>query len=260
MTVSIDLRKVLLAMLACLLLMAVVARADDVTSDSSADSATTTADYDWTRLDEGEQELQVSDPLESFNRGMFWINDKLYFYLFKPIARGYRHVAPEPVRESVGNAFDNIGAPVRFLNCLLQGKVRGAGYELATFMINSTWGLGGLFDLTPEGAERPDAEDFGQTLGRYGSPPGFYLVLPVFGPSNARDFVGRFADSFAHPVSSPEYLIMKPLEVAGLQAYDRINALSLDKDTYETIKKDALDPYLFVRNAYMQRRAAQVAQ
>ncbi|MEJ2470467.1 MAG: VacJ family lipoprotein [Desulfuromonadales bacterium] len=259
MTVSINLRKVLLAILACLLLMATVARADDGSAPSAPDAAATAADYDWTQLDEDEQELQVSDPLEPVNRGIFWFNDKLYFYLFKPVARGYR-VVPEPVRESVGNAFDNIGAPVRFLNSLLQGKVRGACYELATFMINSTWGLGGLFDLTPEETERPDAEDFGQTLGRYGSPPGFYLVMPFLGPSNARDFVGRFADSFVHPVSSPEYLIMKPLEVAGLQTYDRINALSLDKDTYEAIKRDALDPYLFVRNAYLQMRAARVAE
>ncbi len=208
-------------------------------------SATTQAQVDWTELDEDDQELEVWDPLEPFNRGMFWFNDKLYFYLLKPVAKGYRFVAPEPVRESVSNFFHNLATPVRFLNCLLQGKGHDAASELALFMINTTFGMVGLFDLTPDDMVRPDAEDFGQTLGRYGTSSGFYLVLPVFGPSNARDAVGRVADSLVHPVPSPFYLKMKPLEVAGVQTYDTVNELSLDKDTYESIKKDAARPVSF---------------
>ena len=225
---------------------------------SAVPSATTQAQVDWTELDEDEQELEVWDPLEPFNRGMFWFNDKLYFYLLKPVAKGYRFVAPEPVRESVGNFFRNLATPVRFLNCLLQGKGHDAASELALFMINTTFGIVGLFDLTPDDMVKPDAEDFGQTLARYGTSSGFYLVLPVFGPSNARDAVGLAADSLTHPVPSPFYLKMKPLEVAGIQTYETVNELSLDKDTYESIKKDELDPYLFVRNAFMQKRAAKV--
>jgi phospholipid-binding lipoprotein MlaA len=105
---------------------------------------------------------------------------------------------------------------------------------------------------------KPDAEDFGQTLGHYGTPSGFYLVLPVFGPSNARDAVGLVADSLTHPVPSPYYLKMKQIEIVGVRTYDTVNELSLDKDTYEAIKRDALDPYLFVRNAFMQKRAAKI--
>lgn len=226
--------------------------------DVATESAPAQDEVDWTELDEDEEELEVWDPIEPFNRGMFWFNDKLYFYLLKPVAKGYRFMVPEPARESVGNFFHNLAAPVRVLNSLLQGKGTAAAAELSIFMINSTWGIGGLFDLTPDDMVRPDAEDFGQSLGHYGTPPGFYLVLPVFGPSNARDAVGRVADSLTHPVPSPFYLKMKPLEVAAVQTYDTVNELSLDKDTYESIKQDALDPYLFVRNAYMQRRAAKV--
>jgi phospholipid-binding lipoprotein MlaA len=176
----------------------------------------------------------------------------------KPVAKGYRFIAPEPVRESVGNFFHNLAAPVRVLNSLLQGKGTVAAAELSIFMINSTWGIAGLFDLAPDDMVKPDAEDFGQTLGHYGTPSGFYLVLPVFGPSNARDAVGLVADSLTHPVPSPYYLKMKQIEIVGVRTYDTVNELSLDKDTYEAIKRDALDPYLFVRNAFMQKRAANI--
>ena len=130
--------------------------------------------------------------------------------------------------------------------------------ELTIFAANSTFGIGGIFDLHADTEGRPRAEDFGQTLGHYGSGPGFYLVLPIFGPSNARDGIGLFADRFVEPVPSPFYLKMHDYEVWALGAYEQVNWLSLDKDTYEGIKKDALDPYLFIRNAYMQKRAAEV--
>lgn len=205
------------------------------------------------------QEISVADPLEPFNRSMFWVNDKLYFYLFKPVARAYR-VVPEPARESVGRAFSNLGTPVRFANSLLQLKVKRAGTELSRFVINSTLGFFGLFDPAQTMGLKQHDEDFGQTLGHYGAGTGFYLVLPVLGPSNLRDGIGGFVDGLADPITSPYYVHIKPIEEVGLKAYDRINWLSLDKDTYESVKRDALDPYLFVRNAYLQRRAAQVAK
>lgn len=205
--------------------------------------------------DEGE--VSVADPLEPFNRSMFWVNDKLYFYLLKPVARAYR-VVPVPARESVGNAFSNLGTPVRFANSVLQFKMKKAGTELSRFLINSTLGFFGLFDPAHAmGLKRQD-EDFGQTLGHYGTGTGFYLVLPVLGPTNLRDGIGGFVDGLADPITSPYYVHIKPAEEIGLKVYDRINRLSLDEDTYESVKRDALDPYLFVRNAFMQRRAAQV--
>jgi phospholipid-binding lipoprotein MlaA len=189
---------------------------------------------------------------------MFWFNDKLYVYALKPVAKGYRAVTPEPVRESVGNVFRNLTAPVRIVNSLLQFKVINTLDELTMFFINSTLGVGGVFDLTDRSARQPSPEDFGQTLGYYGTPPGFYLVLPVFGSSNARDLVGLAADSLTAPIPSPYYAKLQTVEVVGAQAFDTINGLSLDKDSYEAIKRETLDPYLFVRNAYMQQRQARV--
>lgn len=218
------------------------------------------AEQDWTEFDDDfgdEEELEVWDPIEPFNRGMFWFNDKLYVYLFKPVARGYRFVVPELAREGVNNVFTNLGGPVRVLNAFLQGKVTKGLDELTIFVGNSTLGVGGLFDLNA-GNEKITSEDFGQTLGHYGSGPGFYLVLPIFGPSNLRDGVGMFADRFVEPIPSPFYLKMKREEIWALSAFEKINWLSLDKDTYESIKRDSLDPYLFIRNAYMQKRAAEV--
>ena len=171
------------------------------------------ADRDWTQLDEDEEELEVWDPIEPFNRGMFWFNDKLYFHVIKPVARGYRFVTPEPVRESVGNVFTNLAAPVRIVNALLQLKLHRAGDELLLCVANTIFGVGGIFKIDGGLLEQEDGEDFGQTLGHYGTPSGFYLVLPILGPSNARDAVGRVADSLAHPVPS---LAFAP-EIQGYQ-------------------------------------------
>jgi phospholipid-binding lipoprotein MlaA len=225
--------------------------------ETTPDSMSAT-EQDWTQLDDDEEELEVWDPIEPFNRGVFWFNDKLYFYAFKPVARGYRATLPEPVRESVGNFFHNLAAPVRIVNALLQLKGRKAVDESLKCVFNSTFGLAGLFDLGVGLPANADGEDFGQTLGHYGTSAGFYLVIPILGPSNARDAVGRVADSLTHPVPSPYYLQMKQFEVIGVQTYETVNHLSLDKDTYESIKKEALDPYLFVRNAFMQNRAARI--
>jgi phospholipid-binding lipoprotein MlaA len=186
---------------------------------------------------------------------MFWLNDKLYFYLFKPIARGYR-VVPEPARKSVSNFFSNLGTPVRFANALLQFKLADAGSELGRLVINSTLGIGGLFDPAKAwfDLDRKD-EDLGQTFGRYGVGSGFYIVWPVLGPSNARDTVGMVGDFFMDPL---HYVEMKPAERLGLTGLEKETDLSLDKDTYESVKQEALDPYLYVRNAYEQYRDGKI--
>lgn len=205
-------------------------------------------------LFDDEPPLTVHDPIEPFNRGVFWFNDKLYFYLFKPVARGLR-VLPEGVRVSADNFFDNLSAPLRFINNVLQMQFDDASDELARFIFNSTLGVAGLFDIAKEkGGIAKQDEDFGQTLGRYGVGSGFYLVLPVFGPSNVRDAAGRVSDHFLSPLT---YLLGSEERIA-IRAVESENALSLDKDTYEGIKRDALDPYLFIRDAYAQRREAAI--
>lgn len=136
---------------------------------------------------------------------------------------------------------------------MLQLQFNDAGDELARFIFNSTFGVAGLFDIAKEegGIAKRD-EDFGQTMGRYGVGSGFYLVLPVLGPSNVRDAGGRVADHFLSPLT----YILSSEERIAVQAVESENALSLDKETYEGIKRDALDPYLFIRDAYAQRREA----
>lgn len=199
--------------------------------------------------------IDINDPIEPFNRGMFWVNDKLYFYLFKPIARGYRAV-PEPARRSVANFFSNLGTPVRFVNSLLQLKFADAGNELGRLVVNSTVGIGGLFDPAKKycGMRKKD-EDLGQTLGSYGVGNGFYIVWPILGPSSARDTVGVAGDFFLDPL---HYVEMKPWEQVALKGLDKETKLSLDKDTYESIKRQALDPYLNVRTTYAQHRAGKI--
>jgi phospholipid-binding lipoprotein MlaA len=202
--------------------------------------------------------LDVYDPLEKINRGIFWFNDKMYFYVLKPVARGFRYV-PEPWRVSLKNFFNNLRAPVTIINATLQGKFADAGNELTRFATNTTLGIGGLFDPSKEHfGIRAKEEDTGQTLGHYGVGPGPYLVLPFLGPSNLRDGIGLFADS---RMDLTYYLWGKDkhnYDYIGAIAVRLINNLSLDKDTYEGIKKDALDPYLFVRDAYAQYRQNQI--
>ncbi|PLY00510.1 MAG: hypothetical protein C0622_08655 [Desulfuromonas sp.] len=203
-------------------------------------------------------EVLIADPLEPLNRGVFWVNDKLYFYLFKPVARGYRAVLPHPVRVSVGNVFSNLGAPVRIGNSLLQFKIEDLGAEVYRFFINTTFGVGGLFDPAAKfGGVKPRQEDFGQTLGYYHLDHGCYLVLPIVGPSSLRDATGSFVDSFADPL---RYTNLETEEYFAIKMVDMTNRLSLDRDTYEGIVRDSLDPYLFIRAAYAQRRQAQVGK
>jgi phospholipid-binding lipoprotein MlaA len=206
-------------------------------------------------LFEDEEILEVWDPIEPVNRVFFWVNDKLYFYLLKPVARGYRWAVPEPWRVSVKNFFSNLAAPVRIINSGLQGKFSDAGNEITRFAVNTTIGIGGFFDTAKDHFDlRIKDEDTGQTLGHYGVGPGPYLVLPILGPSNLRDGIGMFADSRMNLL----YYISEGWTYYGLRAYDKVNDLSLDKDTYEGIKKDALDPYLFVRDAFIQYRQNKV--
>jgi phospholipid-binding lipoprotein MlaA len=230
-------------------------------ADAGTPAATGTnpdANEDLPFLDDDDTVLDVYDPLETVNRGIFWFNDKMYFYVLKPLARGFRYV-PEPWRVSLKNFFNNLRAPVTIVNATLQGKFSDAGYELTRFATNTTLGIGGLFDPSKEHfGITPRDEDTGQTLGHYGVGPGPYLVLPFLGPSNLRDTIGTFADS---RMDLTYYIWGKDknnYDYLGAILTRTINNLSLDKDTYEGIKKDALDPYLFVRDAYAQYRQNKV--
>ena len=202
-------------------------------------------------LDEDEEILDVYDPLEPINRGIFWFNDKLYFYLLKPVAKGYRWVMPDPLMLGIGNFFSNLASPMRIINAGLQGKFSDAGNELTRFAVNTTIGIGGFFDTAKDhfNLKKKD-EDSGQTLGYYGIGPGPYLVLPFFGPSSFRDGAGLLADSRMDLT----YYLWEDRDYWAAIILRTVNTVALDKDTYEGIKRDALDPYLFVRDAWTQYR------
>jgi phospholipid-binding lipoprotein MlaA len=211
-------------------------------------------DWDW-EDDPLEDFYIVADPLEPFNRAMFVFNDKLYFWVLKPVAQGYRAVVPRPARTGVRNFFTNIGAPVRIVNNILQGKGQAAEAELARFLYNTTVGVLGFGNPARHNPGlNPDSADLGQTLGRYGIGDGFYIVWPVLGPSTLRDSVGRFGDGWLYPSN-----YIEPVEGAvAAYALDSINATSFRIGDYESLKAAALDPYQSLRDAYIQLRQAKI--
>lgn len=198
----------------------------------------------------------VKDPLEKVNRAMFKFNDRLYFWMLRPIARVYGVIIPEPLRVGIRNAFDNIAFPVRVINCAFQGKFKPAGTEIARFVINSTIGIGGMVDVAARDFHLAEKdEDTGQTLGHYGAGPGFYLVLPFFGPSNVRDGIGMAGDAVMNPMY---WLDLSWAADAGITAGKVVNNASLKIGEYEDFKEAALDPYVSMRHAYIQYRAQQI--
>ena len=197
----------------------------------------------------------VADPLEGFNRAVFVFNDKLYIYGLRPLTKGYARVVPTVTRKGVKNFFNNLFFPIRFVNDLLQGKGEAAGMEFSAFFVNTTLGFGGLNDFAQKHVGiRLQDEDFGQTLGSYGIGNGFYLLLPVWGPSSLRDAVGRAGDWLINPINYAE-----PWELCrGAWALEKVNWTSFHIGEYEAFKEASIDPYTALRNAYIQNRNALV--
>jgi len=198
----------------------------------------------------------IADPLEPFNRAMYHFNDKLYFWALKPVAQGYGKIVPEVARVGVRNFFSNIASPIRIVNCVLQARFVDAVKELGRFAVNTVWGIGGLMDLASDNAvnlPKQDA-DFGQTLGVYGLGQGFYIHWPIFGPSSPRDTVGLIGDMYLHPST---YLFETDVLI-GIKAYERVNSTSLSIGDYESLKDAAVDPYVAIRDAYVQYRLKKI--
>ncbi|MCF8095572.1 MAG: VacJ family lipoprotein [Desulfobacteraceae bacterium] len=214
---------------------------------------------DFDEFDSGTESRSgsVYDPLSGYNRFMTKVNDRIYFWVLKPAASGYAAVTPGFVRKSVNRFFKNLGYPVRFVNNVLQLKFRRAGVETARFLVNSTVGLAGLGDPADRWMDlEAYPEDFGQTLGVYGIGGGGHLVLPLLGPSNFRDSLARIPDLFLDPL-----YYLEPSEAAiGLRVFDRVNSTSLHLGEYESLKKDAVDWYIFLKNAYENRRKKKIEE
>ena len=192
---------------------------------------------------------ETYDPLEPMNRGIYAVNNTLDRFILRPVAKGYDTVIPRWIKFAVTNFFYNLEQPIYVANHLLQGKFLGAARQTGRFVINSTLGLAGVIDAAKDANLPREAEDFGQTLAVWGIGGGPYLMLPVLGPSNFRDGIGKLADAQIDPLINyhdrsrrDKAIILKIIE-------RRAALLPLDKAI-----KEAADPYIFVREAYLQNR------
>jgi len=192
------------------------------------------------------------DPWESFNQKTFWLNhDVLDHYALKPVATVWQKAVPDPARQSLANAFDNLAMPRRLVNKVFQGRFPGAAREVARFLVNTTVGVAGFFDVaTRVGLKKSDA-DTGQTLGVYGVGAGPYLVMPLLPPLTVRDGIGYAVDSLLDPLS---YFVTPPVANLGRATGKTVNERAANLKLYQDAEDTSLDLYAAVRNGYLQRR------
>lgn len=216
----------------------------------------------------GEQEEGLfgpdNDPLELMNRFTFAFNDMVDTMVLQPAAATYRFLVPDPVQDGVRNVLRNLNGPVILANDLFQGELDRAGDTAMRFLINSTIGLAGIFDVASEWGYEYHDEDFGQTLGTWGVGEGFYLVLPILGPSSLRDATGLVVDS----VMDPWPYVLDHFDVVddttnswisiGRRGLEGIDLRARNIETVEAIKQDAVDYYARMRTLYRQNREAQI--
>jgi len=206
--------------------------------------------------DQKEEIMEEYDPWHPFNEGTFAFNRHFDRFLMKPVATVWDKILPDFVQQILQNTLDNIGMPRRLVNNLLQLKLKGAGQELARFLLNSTFGFGGFVDIAKTvGLEKSD-EDTGQTLGAYGAGPGPYLVLPLLPPLTVRDGIGLAVDGLLDPLN----YVLPFAALAARTGAGTINERSLNLEFYENVEESVLDLYTAVRNAYLQRRAKAISE
>jgi phospholipid-binding lipoprotein MlaA len=207
---------------------------------------------------------KVNDPFERFNRTMFRFNDTLTRIALRPFGYRYALIVPRPVRTGVSNFFDNLQYPVRFVNSVLQGKIKRSAQETGKFVVNTTAGLGGLIRVSDHISSLADIppEDFGLTLGVWGICPGPYIVIPVLGPSDFRDTVGFAGDIAMSPLNWASLgIICYPYSntvATSLSGTRYANGVPKAVESYDQLTSVAVDPYIAVRNAYLSYRAAQL--
>ena len=228
----------------------------------------------FARADEGAGEEY--DPWEPMNVNVFEFNRQVDRFVLKPVAKGYNFVMPDLVQVGISNIFSNLRFAPRFFNNVFQGKLKGAGIEVGRFLINSTVGLVGFFDLAKHVDLVTPEEDMGQTLGFYGVNPGPYLVLPFLQPYTVRDLVGYVGDVFLNPIN---WLVVPIIEVEGVPSViaheddltstliqlgarvaEIVNERSRNLETYQGVEEATLDLYTAVRNGYLQKRAQAIRE
>ncbi len=211
-------------------------------------------------LAQAEQDEDVNDPLEPLNRAIFQFNEIVYAALLDPLARSYNAYVPDTLRLAIGNLLSHLASPVTFINDLLQLEFERAMTTLGRFVVNTTAGMGGVADVAETIGLSRHEEDFGQTLGAYGMGEGFYLVLPLFGPSNPRDAVGRF---IVDPYFDPLGLWFENTD-RDAERYSRIGITVLSEyagviEELDQVRKTSVDYYAAMRSLYRQRRASLIS-
>jgi phospholipid-binding lipoprotein MlaA len=201
------------------------------------------------------------DPLESYNRSMFIANAAVDVVVTKPIARGYVAITPAPLRECIGNMFDNLKVPFSALNNVLQGNIKDACEDVVRFATNTVFGLGGCFDIATTAGIPNHKQDLGQTLARWGVPSGPYLVLPFFGPSNVRDGIATIAQM---PLANPIDRNIITKDIHHVPTRNTVLGASVIQTRAEllpatdALEKMGVDEYTFVRDGAIRRRLNQI--
>lgn len=231
---------------------------DDAEKD---EPSAVTDDADTDNENNGNETQSIADPLAPVNRAMFHVNDKLYFWVLKPVSQGYAYVLPDYVRTGFSNAYDNLKAPARTINNLLQLRFKQAGNEFVRFLVNSTIGIGGFDDIANDVLDIKKQEaDFGQTLGHYGVGHGIYIVWPILGPSSLRETVGLVGDRFMYPLT---YISNSDLPIeatVGISAHEKVNDSSFKIGEYESFINAVVDPYVAMRDSFLQYRRKKIEE
>ena len=207
--------------------------------------------------------VETNDCFERVNRGIFAFNQAIDKVIFKPLAKGYR-MFPQPVRSGASNALSNLGNVVTVPNNLLQGQFKSAGINSARFAINSTLGIGGLFDVASYyGLKKRDKEDYGQTLGVWGASSGCYFVLPVLGPTTVRDSLGSViniigGDAWYNVTVVNETQYFSEADYYMSRVLDGIDFRAKNLESFDSLEKTSLDLYASVRSLYLQDRRKKI--
>ena len=207
--------------------------------------------------------VEVKDCFEKVNRGIFSFNQVLDKAIFKPLAKGYR-LFPQPIRSGTSNALTNLSNTVTIPNNILQGQFKNAGINSARFIINSTLGIGGIFDVASYyGLEKLDKEDYGQTLGVWGAGPGCYLVLPILGPSTVRDSIGSLVnmnggDAWYNVTVVNQTQYFSEADYYASRLLNGIDFRAKNLESFESLENSSVDLYASVRSLYLQDRYRKV--
>jgi phospholipid-binding lipoprotein MlaA len=224
----------------------------------------------------GEEGIDEYDPWEPVNTHVFEFNRQVDRWVLKPVAKGYNFIMPNMAQVGVSNFFYNLRFPSRFANNAFQGKVKGAGIEVGRFLVNTTAGVAGFFDVAEYLNLKTPEEDTGQTLGFYGVKPGPYLILPLLQPFTLRDFIGYIGDIALNPIN---WFVLPIIEVHNIpsvlphshrvtvssiqmsgRVFEIVNDRSLNLEKFQGVEEATLDLYTAVRNAYLQKRAKAIQE